>query len=252
MGYFDPGRGCDHLPRPAPGGRGLPLNGEAAGQVKGEGSPWVAGARVAAGNGERAAGKVRRTECGGHPGKRGFTLLEMMIVLLIIAILASVTMPAFDSAVNEHRVREDGHQLALMVRTAMIQCAEQHRPYVIDLTKSSMALHPQGEAAKAAVDPDATLFQDSGGTNSDQPIEESAAQDVEEEQQMDEANKLQIPDPSKTNGWMDMTADGLEWVFKPGELCPATTIRVARGDAYLEMSFEALTGNIQNERSYFP
>jgi prepilin-type N-terminal cleavage/methylation domain-containing protein len=190
------------------------------------------------------------------PSRRGFTLLEMILVLVIIAILAGVTMPAFDSAVNEHRIREDGHQLAMMVRTAMIQSNEQHRPYEIELTKSSMSLHPLGELVHEADNPDATLFKDSGSTsattNADQPIEESVTQDVDVEQQLDSANKLQVPDVTKTNGWIDMPADGTQWVFQPGELCPAASIRIARGDAYLEMDFEALTGNVAGEKSYFP
>ncbi len=42
------------------------------------------------------------------------------------------------------------------------------------------------------------------------------------------------------------------WIFEAGELCPATRVRLSRGDAYLEMSFNALTGNVENEATYFP
>ena len=75
----------------------------------------------------------------------------MCMVLFIIALLFGVTMPAMQSAFVEQAVRRDAHQLALMVKTAMIQSAEQHRAYVIDLTDTTMALHPVGEAA---ADPD--------------------------------------------------------------------------------------------------
>ena len=51
----------------------------------------------------------------------GFTLLEMCMVLFIIALLFGVTMPAMQSAFVEQAVRRDAHQLALMVKTAMIQ-----------------------------------------------------------------------------------------------------------------------------------
>ena len=40
--------------------------------------------------------------------------------------------------------------------------------------------------------------------------------------------------------------------FKPGELCPASRVHLGRGDAWLEMSFNALTGNVENEAAYFP
>jgi type II secretory pathway pseudopilin PulG len=178
----------------------------------------------------------------------------MCIVLLIMAILAGVALPAFSSAVTEHKIREDGHQLALMVRTAMIQSAEQHRPYVIDLTRNSMSLHPLGELAKETIDSDATLFKDSGGaTNSDNApaVSDNVTTDLEEEQILDDPNKLQQPDPSKPNAWVDL-ADGTQWVFQPGELCPATPVRIIRGESWLALTFTPLTGNIDKESTYFP
>ena len=180
----------------------------------------------------------------------------MVIVLTIMAILATAMMPAFFSAVNEHKVRNDGQQLAVMVREAMIQSSEQHRPFVIDLTASSLSLHPEGELAKADddVQNDASLFKDSGNTatNADHPLANNPTENVDTEADLEPGNKVQEPDPSKKDGWMDVPDQGLSWVFQPGELCPATTVRIARGDAYTEMNFEALTGEVKDEKYYFP
>jgi prepilin-type N-terminal cleavage/methylation domain-containing protein len=174
----------------------------------------------------------------------GFTLLEMCMVLLILAILAGVSMPAMQSAFTEHAVRGDAHQLAMMVKTAMIQSAEQHRPYVIDLTTTTMALHPQGTAEADPSTPDST-----GATADD--TNTSTMADVSLTNQLDPPNELLAPDPDKPDGWMAMPAD-TEWVFQPGELCPATRVRFKRGEAWLEMSFGALTGNVENEKNYLP
>lgn len=189
------------------------------------------------------------------PSRSGFTLLEMIIVLVIIALLAAMTVPGFNSAVNEHRVREDGHQLAMMVREGMIQSAEQHRVVVMDLTKNTMKLYAQGEEAKADTDANADLFKDSGSTqtNADMPIADTMTQaTIDQEQTLDSPNALMVPDPNKADGWLKMPDEGVEWVFQPGELCPAAKIRVVRGDAYLEMDFDALTGNVNTEKFYFP
>ena len=112
-------------------------------------------------------------------------------------------MPAIQSAFTEQAVRKDSHQLALMVKTAMIQSAEQHRNYVIDLTNNTMALHPADPATSQA----------------DTSADTSAGNDA------------------------DTTAAA-------GSV--PTRIRLSRGDAWLEMSFNALTGNVENETASFP
>ena len=176
-------------------------------------------------------------------------------MLVIMAILAGAALPAFSSAVNEHRVREDGHQLAMMVREGMIKSAEQHRPIIMDLTKNSMRLYAQGEQGNVDADADAKLFHDSGSTdtNSDNPLEETVSQpSLDQSQTLDSPNKLQIPDPAKADAWINMPDAGQEWVFQPGQLCPAGKIRVVRGDAYLELDFAALTGTVETEKYYFP
>jgi prepilin-type N-terminal cleavage/methylation domain-containing protein len=178
----------------------------------------------------------------------GFTLLEMCMVLFIIAILFGVTMPAIQSAFTEQAVRKDSHQLALMVKTAMIQSAEQHRNYVIDLTNNTMALHPADPATSQAD----TSADTSSGNDTDTTAAAGSIQmeDVVVTDQLDAPNKLLAPDPIKPNAWVDMP--DTSWVFQPGELCPATRIRLSRGDAWLEMSFNALTGNVENETASFP
>ncbi len=173
----------------------------------------------------------------------GFTLLEMCMVLFIIMLLLAVMMPAIQSAFVEQAVRDDARQLSLMVKTAMLQSTEQHRPYVIDLTATTMALHPLGETPKDA---------DSSSSTSDEEVsaKKSATDEVAIASRLDGPNKLLAPDPKKAHAWIAMPATS--WRFQPGELCPAPRVRLARGEAWVEMSFNALTGNVENEAAYFP
>ena len=179
------------------------------------------------------------------PFRRGFTLMEMCIVLFIIALLFGLAAPAMQSAFTEQAVRKDSHQLALMVKTAMIQSAEQHRAYVIELSSTEMALHPVGETA---ANPEAASSTDD---DNDATSNNSAPVDVDVTSELDPLNKLLTPDLRKADAWMAMP-DGTQWVFEPGELCPATQVRIQRGKSWVALNFGALTGNVENETFELP
>lgn len=168
----------------------------------------------------------------------GFTLLEMCLVLFIIALLGGAMMPGMKSAFVEQGLRKDAHQLSLMVKTAMLRSAEQKRVYVIDLTASSMSLHSLADATPTAANP--AIASDSA----------PSLEATEFSQQLDSSNKLLAPDPKKLHAWVDMP--DTTWTFTPGELCPAQRVRLTRGDAWIEMSFNALTGNVEDEEAYIP
>jgi prepilin-type N-terminal cleavage/methylation domain-containing protein len=200
------------------------------------GAPSRNGAPVAHKGGVRPFLRRRR--------RHGFTLLEMCVVLLIIALLFGLSAPSLQTAMTEQTVRHDAHQLALMVKTAMIQSTEQHRAYAIDLTTKSMALHPVGVAA---ADTDSTGTDDTTDTDSDADASGNVTMpDVTITTDLDSSNKLLVPDPDKANAWMAIP-DGTQWVFQPGELCPATLVRFGHGEAWLQMTFDALTGNVDQE-----
>lgn len=181
----------------------------------------------------------------------------MCIVLVIIAMLFAMALPSIREAFTEQAMRRDSHQLALMVKTAMLQSGEQHRNYVIDLSAKSMALHPEAEIA-------AESDEDLGLTNSAPAIDASIVSDanasagtstaqanISVTADLDAPNKLMAPDPKKEGAWIDMP-EGSSWTFQPGELCPATHVRIERGDAYIELTFNALTGNVESEASSIP
>lgn len=178
----------------------------------------------------------------GAISRRGFTLLEVCIVLFIIAILLGAMMPSIQSAFAENALRADARQLSLLVKTGMLHSNDQGQDYVLDLTAASMDLHPAGVVRKE---------DDAPETDKDETSDSSLAADqVLEPYHLDSANKLLIPDPKKASAWMAMPATS--WLFRPGELCPATRVRLLRGKAWVEVSFNALTGNVENETAYIP
>ena len=164
-------------------------------------------------------------------------------MLFIIALLAAGSMPAIQSTFVERALRNDSHRLALMVKTGMLQSSEQHRVYVIDISATTMALHPLDENTDDADPaPPATDTADSDQS----PAQENFDTSI----QLDSANKILAPDRDKPKVWVPLPAT--HWFFRPGELCPVPRVRLTRGEAWLEMSFNALTGNVEDETYTFP
>jgi prepilin-type N-terminal cleavage/methylation domain-containing protein len=192
--------------------------------------------------------RARPGLCGAFHCDRGFTLLEMCIVLFIIMLFAAAGLPAIESAFTEQTMRADSRELALMVRTAVLQSSDQHRPYVIDLTSSNFYLHP-AEAmvgGKDQSDQDAASDADS----SDKTNTDLQSEDVEVMHAMGSGNKLLAPDPDKPRQWVPMTPT--QWRFQPGGLCLLPRVRFERDRSWQELGFNPLTGNVEDESYYFP
>lgn len=163
--------------------------------------------------------------------QRGFTLIELCIVLFIMALLAGAAMPAMQSAFTEQALRCDEHELSMMVKTAMIKSGEQQRPYLLCYDGKNLSMGP---ASAVTVD------------------EKALIDDTSEDAAMTEAlgNTLEFPDAVKKDSWE--TLPSVKWTFEPGGLCPLPRVRLQHGVAYLEMSFNALTGDVENEAFYLP
>ena len=172
----------------------------------------------------------------------GFTLLELCTVLFIMVILLGAMMPAMQSAFEEQSLRNDTRQLSLLVRTAMVQSDEQKQDFVLDLTSSSMALYPAKGAEPKESQATSSQPETTSGNDSDNEAVAIFS--------LDPNNKLLVPDPKKTNGWLPLASSS--WLFQPGELCPAGHVRICRGLAWIELSFQPLTGSAEEEASYIP
>jgi type II secretory pathway pseudopilin PulG len=178
-----------------------------------------------------------------------FTLLELCVVLLIIALLAGAAMPAMEAGFTEQALRGDAHELSMMVKTAMIKSGEQQRTYLISLDGKELLLEP-APAALANEDAASVAGTTPSATSSahDDAATGPAPEDVTMTQTL--GNALKFPDAQKKNTWE--TLPSVHWTFEPSGLCPLPRVRLERGNAYIEMSFNALTGDVEDEASYIP
>jgi prepilin-type N-terminal cleavage/methylation domain-containing protein len=173
---------------------------------------------------------------------RAFTLIELCIVLFILALLAAAAMPSMESAFKEQALRNDAHQLSMMVKTAVIQSEDQERPYQLTLDGKELVLMPVRDAVSQE--------------KSDGGVGSAAGQDSADDQSDADVDNwtlgtgLKFPDATKKDTWESLPS--VRWVFQPRGLCPLPRVRLERGSAYLEMSFNALTGDVENQAAYIP
>jgi prepilin-type N-terminal cleavage/methylation domain-containing protein len=72
--------------------------------------------------------------------KRGYTLIEVVVVLLVLAVTAGVVVPAAGQVADTVRIRAQVSGVASFLRFAREQAVTQHRAYEVQLDPEAHAL----------------------------------------------------------------------------------------------------------------
>lgn len=94
-----------------------------------------------------------------HSAQRGFTLVELLIVVIILAILAAIVVPQFSAATDDAKLSSLDTTLANM-RAAIDLYYQQHGKYPGDLTSIGVACTagPAGATGTGAADNEAAFL----------------------------------------------------------------------------------------------
>ena len=91
--------------------------------------------------------------------KKGFTLLELMIVVIIVGILASLAVPRFIAATRKAKEAE-GRNILGVIRTAQIRYyIENRQNYSTDITLLDCDITPSRYYTYSAIDSGANIGQ---------------------------------------------------------------------------------------------
>lgn len=71
--------------------------------------------------------------CSSVQPRRGFTLIELMVVIAIVAVLAAVALPAFQQSIRKSR-RNDAHEAASAVQQAQERWRSENPRYTLVLS----------------------------------------------------------------------------------------------------------------------
>jgi type IV pilus assembly protein PilE len=86
-------------------------------------------------------GYKRKTLASGAATTGGFTLIELMIVVVIISILAAIAYPAYQQHVREGK-RADAHAALLRIATIEEKFFSNNNQYAVSTTTLGYAAHP--------------------------------------------------------------------------------------------------------------
>lgn len=201
---------------------------------------------------------------------RGFTLVEVVITLSVLAVLVGISVPAISGLQRQHEARQPVTELVRMARTVRALAMTQEHPYQI-------AFDHRGFHA-------AEFFSPYGGIEEfDELLKELEA--AERTQEMVSASQKRMGDiggqgdvtvaggnvnrplyyesfelPEGVSyeimmrgdqDWVDMSGGGFKrWVFQSSGMCDPFKIRIQSDNSYFEVSFHSLTGDISEEKSY--
>jgi type II secretory pathway pseudopilin PulG len=174
---------------------------------------------------------------------RGFTLLEICLVLFIAVLIMGLAVPVTTSLMSEQQLREPARQFELLVKTARRQAVQENRPYEILMSAGGFLLQPVFGAE----------------TPGPQPAPETEPESEEGEDVPAPFEPLEYRLPSGVTylvqrwGWNKAAKPAEDrWIFQGTGLCEPMIIRFQREESWLEISFNPLTASVDDESYYFP
>ncbi len=145
---------------------------------------------------------------------RGFTFLELMLVLALIATIFVSSAPLVSASLRERRLRADAEKISTMVR-------EQRAKAQSDGRRRVVKIRPSG------------FFE-----NTDPPKELAGLP-------QNEIFTLRYP------GTKWEKPDDQAWEFSPIGMVTPLSVRLESGSAWIELDFDLLTGRVAEERYAF-
>lgn len=152
-----------------------------------------------------------------NPG--GYTLLEIVLVVAIIAMIIGVAVPMTSGFMREQRLRDVVRELLVLAKTARADAMTTGRASAVIFGKKEFGLQRPGDE-----EPSEVVSLPAGMSYVLLPFG---------------AEKAVRP-------------DGQRWVFQQAGLCEPLAVRIEEGDAWMEVSFDPLTASIDDESYHIP
>lgn len=216
--------------------------------------------------------------CWQRRGQHGFSLLEIVIALTIVAVISASLVPSFRGLQNERVAREPVAELMRLAKEARLRAMKERRPYQVAITAqgftASRYFDPylnfaelteflaladeaenQGLRLDEYIEPTSSMPDPSsvGKVSESAPASTGQAQVIKPEWN----ERYVFPEGTQVavQFWHEMVPTPVEgeliklWVFQPNGMCEPMKIHLQRQNAQFNLEFNALTADIVKETS---
>lgn len=150
---------------------------------------------------------------------RGYTLLEIALVVALIALIIGAAVPLTSGFTREQRLRDVVRDVLVYAKTARSEAMTTGRPAEVVFAREGFALRRPGE------------------------------EEPSESRQLPRGMRYVIEPFGAKKA---VRPDGQRWIFQPTGLCEPLTVRVEEDEAWMQVTFDALTAGIADESFYLP
>ena len=208
------------------------------------------------------------------PDRSAFTLVELVIALTVVAILAGIAIPTVDSIRDEKRAREPVQELVNMIRETRGRAIREQRPYQIAFDyqgfQAARYFNPYGKGEEFEQQQremelvrqnqeiiDASRERQADFNAGQEPTEKERARELAQEG-LQFLLKYELPDDYSyrmrfygDTDWVDMSNGQFKrWVFQPSGMCEPMRIQIEADNAFFEVEFHPLTGDVKSEKGW--
>lgn len=86
----------------------------------------------------------------GDSGRKGFTLVELLVVIFVISLVAALAMPSF-SVIGEKRIKSDARKVSAIVRFLAESAVARKQTYALKIDFAERSIHYEGPDGQRSV-----------------------------------------------------------------------------------------------------
>ncbi len=201
---------------------------------------------------------------------RGFTLVEVVIAITVVAILTGLAVPAIDGVQRERNAREPVTELVLLAREVRGRAMAEQRPYQIVFDnegfRASRFFNPYGgreefetlreELKQIELRDEIIEASESRGIALEETVPDPARERVEEgirfikEYEIGSDLQVSLRFWDDTQWTVMAGSEYRRWIFQPSGMCEPMRVRVEAEKSFFEVEFHPLTADVKSERSW--